>query len=126
MGYKKATLRRMRPRQRELAKAQTDLESVLKRVKKLVAVMGEIEGDWGSAYQAAKMPAATLNGKDTILEFDRVALPPCPDEHTCWKCGRMVSTSQADSLEEWGREMTGREAVASSARAPATVDEVTA
>jgi len=81
MGYLRKTIRRMRPRQRRVAEIQMELESTVRKIKKLVDEVGAVEDD------ATVTTAPTRPTGVSIEDGKIVATPPCPDVHYCWKCG---------------------------------------
>lgn len=92
MGYVKKTLRRMRPKQKRAAEIQLELESAVRKLKKLVNEIGDIESD-------AAFNSAPLRSPGIAIERGRqVKIEPCPDAHFCWKCGqKWVATLQEKS-----------------------------
>jgi hypothetical protein len=79
----------MRPRQREIAKTQNDLEKIVRRLKKLSEVIGELEETVAFESYPLKGTSLTINDNGGVI-----AIPPCPDEHMCWKCQRVVPVTQ--------------------------------
>ena len=80
--YEKKTLRRMSPIQRTLAKLQMDLASTTAKIEKLVEAIGDIEEQVMQDVKTSRLVGKQINPDGTVI-----VVPPCPDKHTCWKCG---------------------------------------
>ena len=80
--YEKKTLRRMSPIQRTLAKLQMDLASTTAKIEKLVEAIGDIEEQVMQDVKTSRLVGKQINPDGTVI-----VVPPCPDKHTCCKCG---------------------------------------
>jgi len=59
-----------------------DLASTTAKIEKLVEAIGDIEEQVMQDVKTSRLVGKQINPDGTVI-----VVPPCPDKHTCWKCG---------------------------------------